>query len=213
MAIFVVYLIFAAIIGAIAAGKGRSFLGWTLIGCIVTPLLAIILVAVISPANRSDRRSEDAYRRHGAKECPDCSETVLGDALVCKHCGYRFDLYGNLGTHGFERIQSTREAQAIALRAIAEADGPLEPWQMANIVDYVIGQTNGRDVSRETRHTLAEWIYELPRERGSLGSAVRALRSLSRGDRKRFLRAAQKVARRRSERAIAFREKIEQAIS
>jgi hypothetical protein len=25
------------------------------------------------------------------KKCPDCAETVLADANVCKHCGYRFD--------------------------------------------------------------------------------------------------------------------------
>ena len=25
------------------------------------------------------------------KKCPDCAETVLGDARVCKHCGYRFE--------------------------------------------------------------------------------------------------------------------------
>jgi ribosomal protein L37AE/L43A len=25
------------------------------------------------------------------KKCPDCAETILFDAKVCKHCGYRFD--------------------------------------------------------------------------------------------------------------------------
>jgi len=24
------------------------------------------------------------------KKCPDCAETILADAHVCKHCGYRF---------------------------------------------------------------------------------------------------------------------------
>jgi ribosomal protein L37AE/L43A len=24
------------------------------------------------------------------KKCPDCAETILADANVCKHCGYRF---------------------------------------------------------------------------------------------------------------------------
>ena len=26
------------------------------------------------------------------KKCPDCAETILADAHVCKHCGYRFPL-------------------------------------------------------------------------------------------------------------------------
>jgi hypothetical protein len=34
----------------------------------------------------------DAERGHGPKkQCPDCAETVLADARVCKHCGYRFE--------------------------------------------------------------------------------------------------------------------------
>jgi ribosomal protein L32 len=28
------------------------------------------------------------------KQCPDCAETVLAGARVCKHCGYRFDQVG-----------------------------------------------------------------------------------------------------------------------
>jgi hypothetical protein len=29
-------------------------------------------------------------RQPKTKKCPDCAETVLADANVCKHCGYRF---------------------------------------------------------------------------------------------------------------------------
>jgi uncharacterized protein UPF0547 len=31
---------------------------------------------------------DDGWPR--SKKCPDCAETVLSDAKVCKHCGYRF---------------------------------------------------------------------------------------------------------------------------
>ena len=34
----------------------------------------------------SPKASGDA----GTKTCPDCAESILGDARVCKHCGYRF---------------------------------------------------------------------------------------------------------------------------
>jgi len=27
---------------------------------------------------------------NATRKCPDCAETVLADAKVCKHCGYRF---------------------------------------------------------------------------------------------------------------------------
>jgi Uncharacterised protein family UPF0547 len=31
------------------------------------------------------------------RQCPDCAETILTEARVCKHCGYRFDLVGAAG--------------------------------------------------------------------------------------------------------------------
>jgi hypothetical protein len=31
------------------------------------------------------------------KRCPDCAETVLAEATVCKHCGHRFDIGGSPG--------------------------------------------------------------------------------------------------------------------
>jgi hypothetical protein len=32
----------------------------------------------------------DPIRTRRIKRCPDCAETVLSDARICKHCGYRF---------------------------------------------------------------------------------------------------------------------------
>lgn len=31
-----------------------------------------------------------AWAERPTKNCPDCAETILADAKVCKHCGYRF---------------------------------------------------------------------------------------------------------------------------
>jgi len=36
-----------------------------------------------------DRRASPS-RQAKTKKCPDCAETILIDAKVCKHCGYRF---------------------------------------------------------------------------------------------------------------------------
>lgn len=215
MALLVGWVIFAIIIGAIAAGKGRSFIGWTLIACIVSPLIAIILVAVISPANRGDRRQERQFQRHGSKECPDCSEQVLGTATVCKHCGYRFDLYGNLGTRRFEQIEDNGKSPAIALRALAETDGaPVNHRQMATIVDYI---SEGNHVTDATWSSLAQFVADLPSDQTSIVAAVRQLRSLSRGERKRFLRAMQRIIKLRraksAENAERFQAQLERALT
>jgi ribosomal protein L37AE/L43A len=37
-----------------------------------------------------DLESEDLPKDETTKRCPDCAETVLAAAKVCKHCGYRF---------------------------------------------------------------------------------------------------------------------------
>jgi predicted RNA-binding Zn-ribbon protein involved in translation (DUF1610 family) len=33
----------------------------------------------------------DGLPTQAQKKCPDCAETILADARMCKHCGYRFD--------------------------------------------------------------------------------------------------------------------------
>jgi rRNA maturation endonuclease Nob1 len=37
-----------------------------------------------------DHQHPDAPALPTTKKCPDCAETILADAKVCKHCGYRF---------------------------------------------------------------------------------------------------------------------------
>jgi Uncharacterised protein family UPF0547 len=45
--------------------------------------LAWVLIVVVFNAWIGGRRPR--------KQCPDCSETVLSAANVCRHCGYRFE--------------------------------------------------------------------------------------------------------------------------
>jgi ribosomal protein L32 len=58
------------------------FLGWTFIGWVVALAMAM--------RSRAHVPDESALQESGAKKCPDCAETVLANARVCKHCGYRF---------------------------------------------------------------------------------------------------------------------------
>ena len=59
-------------------------------GMVATPGIAIYVagagIAAASIGSVMLLRSRQAK----TKKCPDCTETVLADANVCKHCGYRF---------------------------------------------------------------------------------------------------------------------------
>jgi len=48
--------------------------------------LGVALVAVGAVLNRE----LDSASSRSTKKCPDCAETVLADARICKHCSYRF---------------------------------------------------------------------------------------------------------------------------
>lgn len=38
----------------------------------------------------SEAAAEAVSQGEPTKKCPDCAETILAEARVCKHCGYRF---------------------------------------------------------------------------------------------------------------------------
>lgn len=61
------------------------FLGWTCIGWIVALAISLVGTGPSAPLVPAWAEAEAA-----TKKCPDCAETVLADARVCQHCGYRF---------------------------------------------------------------------------------------------------------------------------
>jgi ribosomal protein S27E len=63
------------------------FLGWTCLGWIVA-----LAMAAAGDTRSTQHRVPypSGPPTNATKKCPDCAETVLSDARVCKHCGYRF---------------------------------------------------------------------------------------------------------------------------
>lgn len=84
--IWLIWVIFAALVGAAASVRGRSGLGWAIIAVAVSPLLAVILLALL-PKVRDAGAEAPTPETH--VRCPDCRELVRMDARVCKHCGCR----------------------------------------------------------------------------------------------------------------------------
>jgi ribosomal protein L32 len=92
MEFLLIWVGFAVVSGVIASGKGRSGIGWFVLG-VFFGIFALIAVAFLP----SLRPEEAAHQSHplkaspvATKACIDCGETILAAANVCKHCGFRY---------------------------------------------------------------------------------------------------------------------------
>lgn len=78
------WLIGAAVVGIIAASRGRSAMGWSVLALLFSPVIGLILALALPSLKRgpADGPSEATHVR-----CSACAEWVLPEAKVCKHCG------------------------------------------------------------------------------------------------------------------------------
>lgn len=82
---FIFWLILCAVAGKIADQKGRSGWGYFIIAFFLSPLIGILLAAVLPTIQENlDKRK---IRSGDSRTCPNCSETVKTGAKICKHCG------------------------------------------------------------------------------------------------------------------------------
>jgi hypothetical protein len=57
---------------------------------VAAALIGSLILAQSVKQRVPDASGAPALVEAATKKCPDCAETVLADAKVCKHCGYRF---------------------------------------------------------------------------------------------------------------------------
>jgi ribosomal protein L37AE/L43A len=85
--IIALWILLAMVVGAVAAGRGRSGLGWFLLAVIFTPIIIGIVLLVSEDLKRE---AAVAAQVADSKTCPQCAETVKRAARTCRFCQYQF---------------------------------------------------------------------------------------------------------------------------
>ena len=97
MEIFFFWLLFSVFIGIGASARWRSGFGWFLLSVIISPVLALILLALMPslarPVDPSSGLPLAAISPgpnpsgEDLRKCPECAELIKREARKCKHCG------------------------------------------------------------------------------------------------------------------------------
>jgi hypothetical protein len=84
VAIVLGWLVFAIVAGVIAAGRGRSGVGYFLLSIVLSPLVGILLAVALPDLKQAKAREADLA---DSRECPHCAELIKRAATVCRYCG------------------------------------------------------------------------------------------------------------------------------
>lgn len=90
MEVVIFWVGFALVVGVAASRKGRSGFGWFLLACLLSPLLAGLLLLVMPKQGLAALPLDESGQPITPEthvRCPDCRELVRADARKCKHCG------------------------------------------------------------------------------------------------------------------------------
>jgi len=75
------YIWICTLIATAARRKGRSYGAWFSISFFVSPILAAIIIAAVSPTEAGAPVSGDFV------PCPRCAEPIRSAAIACRYCG------------------------------------------------------------------------------------------------------------------------------
>jgi hypothetical protein len=84
---FIGWLIFSVVVGVAAGARGRGSGNWFVLAVLISPILAVILLALMPSLNPAPASGLLVPTPATHVKCPDCAEFVLREARVCKHCG------------------------------------------------------------------------------------------------------------------------------
>lgn len=89
MEVIIIWLAVATVAAYYANQKGRSAVGWFLIGILVSGV-ALLALWLLPPLGFDDAKSQEIAKKFGVssryRKCPECAEVVNLEAVKCKHC-------------------------------------------------------------------------------------------------------------------------------
>ncbi len=77
--LLLIWIVMGVLCAGVALSKGRSAIGWLILGFLFGPL-ALLFAAAMSPVQKQTPA-------HHCRTCPFCAEKIQVRAISCKHCG------------------------------------------------------------------------------------------------------------------------------
>lgn len=89
----IVWAVLSIAVAFFAHQRGRNGAGWLLLALLISPLLAVILLALMRDlrSTPSAQANTPAAPRRKLRRCPSCAEDIYAEATRCRHCGVDLD--------------------------------------------------------------------------------------------------------------------------